>query len=185
MSEATGSVLKEAFSRPVANTTRRRWRRTHDMPTCDDTKCPKLDNTVKAQVPNDCKDANRSLSRFQTLVLDAVGPLTSLLEVQQDGHLTTEAAAEAATPALHFLGNAHSHISAERRKRAVTYLNKDLRPLVEEDEHFTAAAPYLFGKDFEKSAKHHIDSMKSLRKISQTQANNPKVFSVQPPPQSS
>ena len=63
------------------------------------------------------------------------------------------------------MGNAHAHISTERRKKAVTHLNSELRPLVEESERFQAAAPLRFGKDFEKSAKEHIDSVKTLKKV--------------------
>ena len=48
----------------------------------------------------------------------------------------------------------------------MNYLNKDLHPLIENGD-FSEAAPQLFGKDFEKCAKEHIDSIKSLRKISQ------------------
>lgn len=48
-----------------------------------------------------------------------------------------------------------------------SHLNRDLQPLVEESDRFTSAAPFLFGKDFEKAAKDHIDSVKSLRKVSQ------------------
>ena len=101
------------------------------MRASDHTKCPKLDNTLRAQVPKDCKDADRTLSRLQALVLDAVGPLTNLLERKQAGQLTTEAAADAAQQALRFLGNAHANIATERRKRVISHLSKDLRPLVD------------------------------------------------------
>ena len=120
--------------------------------------------TVKCQVPKDCKDGDRALSRLQALILDDVGPLTGLLELKQAGRLTPEAAVDAATQALRFMGNANSHISTERRKRVVGFLNKDLRPLAEEPERFESAAPFLFGKEFEKEAKDHVDSVKSLRK---------------------
>ena len=123
-------------------------------------------NTLRAQVLKDCKDADRTLSRLQALVLDAVGPLTSLLERKQAGQLTTEAAANAAQLALRFLENAHANIATERRRRVMSHLNTDLRPLVEEADRFRTAAPYLFGKDFEKEAKEHVDSLRSMRKLS-------------------
>ena len=121
---------------------------------------PKLDSTLKAEVPKTCKDADRPLCRMQTLLLDAVGPLSSLLELHNSGRLTVEAAVEATTQALRFLGNSSAKISAERRKRVAGH--KDLHPLVEESNRFTSVAPYLFGKDFEKATKEHIDSVKSL-----------------------
>jgi hypothetical protein len=94
-----------------------------------------------------------------------VGPLASLLELKQAGRLTPEAAVEVATQSVRFLGNAHAYISAKRRRRVVSHLNNDLRPLVEELDRFQTAAPYLFSKDFERSAKEHIDSVRSLKKI--------------------
>ena len=58
-------------------------------------KCPKLDSTLKAQVPKACKDGDRLFCRLRTLVLDTVGPLTRVLELQQKGRLTSEAASQA------------------------------------------------------------------------------------------
>ena len=162
---ATENVLRDAFSKTVPNATRRRWRRTYGMPASDHTKCPKLDATLRPQVPKEGKDADRALSRLQTFVLDAIGPLASLLEQKQAGRLTAESAADAATQALRFLDNAHAHISTERRKRIITHFNADLRPLVEDADRFQSAAPLLFGKDFEKSAKEHVDSVRSLKKL--------------------
>lgn len=40
----------------------------------------------------------------------------------------------------------------------ISHFNKDLWPLVEKLERFSTAAPFLFGKDFEKEAKEHMDS---------------------------
>ena len=162
---ATGGLLKESFSNAVPNGTRRKWRRVYGMPAADATKCPKLDGTLKTQVPKEGKDGDRTFSRLQTFVLDAVGPLASLLEQHQAGRLTPATAAEAATMALKFLGNASAQISTERRKRLVAHLNPDLKPLVEGQESFKSAAPLLFGKDFAKTAKEHVDSVKSLRKL--------------------
>ena len=133
------------------------------MPATDATKCPKLDNVLRPQVPKDAKDGDRTLCRLQTFLLDAVGPLAHMLELHQSGRLTAD---EATTQALRFLGNAHSHISSERRKKIGSHRNKDLHPLVEESERFASAAPYLFGQEFEKAAKDYVESVRSLRKMS-------------------
>ena len=162
MSTGTQSLLTEAFAKTVPNSTRRHWRKTYGVPASDMTKCPKLDNTLRTQIPKDGKDADWTLCRLQAMILDAVGPLASLLEMNQAGRLTPEAA----TQALRFLGNAHSHISTERRRRIVAFLNKDLQPLVEEPDRFLTAAPLLFRRDFEKSARDHVDSVKSIMKLS-------------------
>lgn len=121
-------------------------------------KCPKLDSTLKAQVPKACKDGDRLFCRLRTLVLDAVGPLTRVLELQQKGRLTSEAASQV----LRFLGKASGAISTD-----ADCLNEDLRPLVEEPDRFKDAAPALFGTSFVQSMKDHVDSVHSFRKLSQ------------------
>ena len=67
VSTATEVILKGAFSEPVPNPTRRRWRKKFGMPTTDTTKCPKLDLMLRTQVPKDRRDADWSLSRLQNL----------------------------------------------------------------------------------------------------------------------
>jgi hypothetical protein len=114
------------------------------MPAAEETNSPKLDNNLKSQVPKEGKDADRTLSRFQALLLDTVGPLASMLELKQAGRLIPEFTADAATQALRLLGNAHANFSVERRKHIASFLNKDLRPLLGEPERFTSAAPLLF-----------------------------------------
>ena len=60
VSTATGALLKEAFSAVTTNGTRRRWRRVYGMPAVDATKCPKLDGTLKTQLPKEGKDGTAS-----------------------------------------------------------------------------------------------------------------------------
>ena len=98
VSASTGKLLQEAFAKPVPNATRRRWRRTYGMPATDVTKCPKLDTTLRPQVPKDGKDGDRSLSRLQTLLLDARGPLSAMLESHQAGRLAPETAPHRSSP---------------------------------------------------------------------------------------
>ena len=102
VSARTEALLKDTFGRSVQNSVRRRWKKTYGMPACEQTRCPKLDNVLKSQVPKTCKDADRPWSRAQALVLDAVGPLTYALEQHQAGKLGAESAAEAITQALKF-----------------------------------------------------------------------------------
>ena len=52
--------------------------------------------------------------------------------------------------------------------------------MLEEEGQFQLAAPFFFGKDFEWSAKDHIECVKSLHKLSQP-APQPTVFSAWPP----
>ena len=113
----------------------------YGMLASDNTKYPKLDTTLKAQVPKacNCKDGDWSLCHLQILVLDAVGPLAHILETHQKGSLSNETTVEAVKQAMRFLDNASSAILAERRRHMVDYLNKDLHPLIEEEEHFQDA----------------------------------------------
>ena len=95
VSAAKEMLLKEAFSKLEQNGMRCRWRQKYGMPAFENTKCPKLDTTLKAQVPKACKDGDRPLCRLQTLVLDAVGPLAHILESLQKGSLSNETTIEA------------------------------------------------------------------------------------------
>ena len=104
VSAATETLLDKAFSKPVSNNICRRWRTAHGMPATDTTKCPKLDMTLRPQIPKEAREADRSLCRLQTLVLDAVGPLSAMLELHRAGKLTPEAAVEAATQSLKIPG---------------------------------------------------------------------------------
>ena len=158
------SLLKEAFTKPVQNGTRRRRSQNYSMLASDNTKCPKLDTTLK----------------FQT-VLDAVGPLTNILKMHQKGSLSNKTTVDVVKQAMRFLGNASSAILAKRRRRVADYLNKDLqdlRPLIEVEEHFQDALSFLFGKDFERVARDHMESVKSITKLSAARrgAPNPPFF---------
>ena len=117
VSPATESLLKESFSKTVPNGTQQRWRQTFGMLACHATKHSKLYTILKAQIPKAGKDSDHPLARLQTFLLDVVGPLASLLEKQRKRHLLPEAAAETATQALHFLGNANTAISQESRRQ--------------------------------------------------------------------
>lgn len=68
------------------------------------------------QNPKNGKDADRALNRLQALLLDSVGSLTSILEWQQAGHLTTEAATGARDGS-----NAHVNVSAATRREEETH----------------------------------------------------------------
>ena len=127
VSVATGSLLRDAFTKMVPNGTRRRWREHYRMPTSRFTKCPKLDTMLKSKLPKQCKDADRPLAKNQALLLDAVGPLTHLLEKELPKEI-----ADTVTQSIRFLGNASANISSERRRRAGSFLNDDLKCLIEE-----------------------------------------------------
>ena len=108
------------------------------MPKVDATKCPKLDRVVKG---SDTKDADNTLAKLQTLMLDAVAPLVHIVETAQSGNLTIDTSVKEAKLPIRLLANASAHVSKERRKTALKDLNKDLLTLVEDDERFGEVAP--------------------------------------------
>ena len=101
------------------------------------------------------------------MVLDVMGPLMHLLELQQKGQLTPEAVADTASQAIKFVGNASTAIYQERRRRAGTFFSENLKAFNEEQEHLTEAAPLLFGKEFLGITKTHAESVEALDRMAQ------------------
>ena len=119
--------------------------------------CPKLNHVVKGNISKDTKEADRTLVKLQTLVIDAVAPLMHMLEEAQSGKLTNDdTSVKASKLTLSLLGNASAHISKVRRKKTLKDLNKHLLTLAKDDELFSEAAPLLFGDGFEKVIKEHV-----------------------------
>ena len=77
------------------------------------------------------KTLDKDLSKIQTFVLDALAPLTAILETDSDR--LSPAQLQAATYAVQLLGNAHAHISRLRREMVIAGVNKSLLRLVKED----------------------------------------------------
>lgn len=112
------------------------------MPRTAVTMCPNLDKILKGNLSTVTKSRDKQMANGQALCLDAVGPLTSILE---QGTLTAQSAAEAAQTALKLLGNASCHMATERRKAVLGNLNPRLADI------FRDAAPNLFGNGFAES----------------------------------
>ena len=95
-------------------------------------------------------------------MLDAVGPVTYILESAVKGELTQKAAIEAAQTALKLLGNASGNANRERRKSALQSLNPSLVDMAEDEAIYKTAGPLLFGEGFTKKAKERDDELKCL-----------------------
>ena len=67
---------------------------------------------------------------------------------------------EAATAAI---GNASARLSHLQREKVTKHINEALMPIVQQEENFKDAPPQLFGPDFAKKAKEHVDQMKAMR----------------------
>jgi len=85
---------------------------------------------------------------MQSYVLDTAVPLMNLLESPRNSTLTSNDAAESAQQALKLISNASAHLSAEQRRKAATCLNKELSTLVDQEDTFIDAVPFLFGSSF-------------------------------------
>ena len=85
---------------------------------------PKLD---KQEISLATKSADKEMAKIQTLVLDAVAPLTALLETEASEEDPSQEEVLAATStALELLGNANARISCPRREKVTQELNKAL-----------------------------------------------------------
>lgn len=68
--------------------------------------------------------------------------------------------------AMTFLGNASTKTSNFWWQRLMEDINKDLVPYTtEQEDHFSAQAPMLFGPEFMKNATEHWEQVKVLRKM--------------------
>ena len=108
-------------------------------------------------------------------------PLVNLVEEAQKGTLTPEVAMQAVKVTLGLLCNSTAHQSKEHRKMD---MNRDVLPLVEEDEMFKGASPILFGDGFEKE---HVEAacvvhLKNLWNVFRTRFRKavPRLWSLPP-----
>ena len=113
------------------------------------------------------KQAHRALVCLQALTLDTVGPISEALEMinteVDEVEVDLSAALEAA---MTFLGNTSTQTTNLRRQRIVKDINKDLVPhTMEQETHFMAQAPMLFGPEFMKNATEYWDQVKALRRM--------------------
>ena len=74
-------------------------------------------------------------------MLDAVGPITYLLEEAVTGQLSQKGAIAAAQTALKFLGNASVQSCQERRQNALQSMNTCLLDMADDDGLFKSAPP--------------------------------------------
>ena len=119
------------------------------------------------------RSTDQSFARLQALILDAVGPLTDLMErmagtSEEEDHagIDLQVVEDAVHSALAFLGNAATQFSTYRRTKILEEYNKDLVSFSEEMEpELRAAAPLLFGSSFTKQAADHLGQMEALHKV--------------------
>ena len=88
------------------------------------TKVPVLDAYMKPEVSQNIKTADKELGTIQSAVLDAMAPLTSIVEADARGDkVTHKQAVNAAKAAIELVGNASARINHHRRTK-IKKINK-------------------------------------------------------------
>ena len=115
VSEKTEVFLKQSFTLTVPNQQRRLWKEKFGAPNNTPfTDCLSVDKFIKSRLTAHAKAKDKSLAKHQALMLDAVGPISTILEEAAKGTLSVKTAIEAAQTALKFLGNTSMRINKER-----------------------------------------------------------------------
>ena len=183
VSERTRKFLQEKCTRRVTNSERKLLRDPYPLPKVPATRTPQLDAIMKPEASPTTKAVDKQLAKVQTLMLDTLAPLTSVVESHNRGNtLEQKEVLQAVKVAISLVGNANATMSHLRRERVVCDLNKSLLPIVGDDSNFQEAAPLLFGTEFSKKGKEMVDQVKALRStISKKQERKPPFFRGGPP----
>ena len=143
------------------------------------TKTPSLDPAMVAQCSKSTKANEKTLARLQALTLNAVGPLTDLLEKLNSDAVEIDAdeVSYAVESAIMLIGNASSQISILRREKILEEYNKDLLPFAQDREgEFIKAAPMLFGAQFPKDVADHLEQVAALRRAKSSAGSSSQGF---------
>ena len=170
VSEATQKLLKRSFE-SMKNSQRLQTRNDFSLPKVAITKTPSLDQMMASQCSKSTKSNDWSLSRIQALMLDAVAPLTEVMELfhSEADEVSSEQIAKAVEAAITLLGNASCQMSALRRTRVLQEYNRDLVEWAQNrEEKFNEEAPALFGQSFPKDVSEYLDQVASLKKAKAT-----------------
>ena len=176
VSSSTTEFVNSSFVSGASNQLRRQWRAKFGVPNLDVTRTPKLDNLVKSRLPAATKSRDKELAKQQSLLLDATAPLIHVMEEHELGTLTAESAINAVQYALRFIGNASLHLSRERRKNAISSMNRSLVDMADDDDSFREAAPALFGDGFSKRAKERSEELRCLSQVSSETKDKQQFF---------
>ena len=164
MHKSTEDFLCKAFT-PVSNTDRRQLWQQFIVPDMLFTTTPRLDKVMAAECSKSLKSTDNLLSRIQVLFLDAVGPLSGLLDKVNNGaEVSIDDMEDAVKAALTFVGNASSQCTSLRRTGILEEYNKDLMSFGQESgELFASATNTLFGPSFPEKAAERIKQLQTLR----------------------
>ena len=136
------------------------------IPDCDQIRCPKLYDVLKAVLPKDAIKADGTCHVYNSSGWTLWPTLAALLESTEAGDLMPQKAVSATQTALHLMGNAHQQMAQEWRKKLILKLNPSLRFMTEDNKSFVFSAPMLLGQEFAKLATTTVDQMKTMKKLS-------------------
>ena len=159
MSDGTGNLLRDSFSKALPNPTRKQLREKNGKPRCLLTRAPKLDNIVRDRMSQGAVKLDQSLARLQAHCVDAAAPLAMMLKLAEEGELLAERSVTLARLALRFVGNASFQISQEW---PIEEVNGKLVELTDKDAIYEEAPPMLFSDHFAKEAKEREDQLRAL-----------------------
>ena len=80
ISEQTHEILTTSCTRSVNNEVRKCIRGKYTLPRVETTKMPTIDTFMRSEISVSAKSLDKDLAKVQTFVLDALAPLTALLE---------------------------------------------------------------------------------------------------------
>ena len=121
-----------------------------------------LDKVIKSRLPTVTKSRDRQLAKQQALTLDAVGPVTYILEEAVKGQLNKKQWMMQHRLLYDSSAMPRLHASREWRKNALQSMNTRLLDMAEDDAMYKLAAPFLFGEGFCKKAKERDEKLKCL-----------------------
>ena len=152
VAEKTEQFLTTHFTAGVSNQIRRQWRDKYGAPNASTTACPCMDKVIKGRLSVVAKSRDRQLAKQQVLMLDAVGPITYILDEAAKGKLSQKTVMEAAQTGLKLLW---------QRRLALQSMNPALTDMADDDFLYRAAASSLFGEGFSKKAKRCLNQATS------------------------
>ena len=136
VSKWTNQFLDQSFSVKLHPNDRKKLRSQYTLPQNELTKTLCLDTMMANQCAGSTKTLDKTLHTIQGRVLEAVGPLSQLLEsVNSEGDPPSmDQIGDAVETALTLLANASIHISGVRRTKVLEDYNKELVPFAAESE---------------------------------------------------
>ena len=128
---------------------------------------------MAAECSKSTKSADLQLSRIQALFLDAVGPLSGLIDgINKGTEVTVDNVEGAVKAALTFLGNASSQCTSLRRVGILEEYKKDLISFCQESQVFASTSGMLFESSFAKKASEHLKQIQTLHQAKGANRNN-------------